>query len=255
MASASHPGTRILVIGGNGHVGSEVCRELSADGCTVAFTYHSGTARAETLAVQLAKDRRQAPRLSLDLEEIDQVSHTITAAADALGGLDGLVIASGLSTGQPWTGHQPEFSEVTAAGFDRMMAVNVRGVFFACQAAVQIMRAAGGGRIVIVGSVDGVKPVPSPPDYACTKAALWGLTQSLSKELGSARILVNLVAPGIVDGGIATYLAEDLMKDYLRHSALRRTGTASEIARVVAFLVGPRNTYLTGQAVVLDGGL
>lgn len=247
--------TRVLVIGGSGHVGLEICRELSASGCSIAFTYCRGVDRAEALIAQLAKDGHEAPCFMLDLGDLPQVAATIKSAADALGGLDGLVIASGLSTGQPWRGHQPGFFEVTAAGFDRLMGVNVRGVYFACQAACQIMKSGHGGRVVLVGSVDGVKPVPSPPDYACTKAALWGLTQSLSKELGPAGILVNLVAPGILDGGIATYLAEDLMKDYVRHSALRRVGTASEIARVTAFLVSPRNTYLTGQAVVLDGGL
>ncbi len=100
-----------------------------------------------------------------------------------------------------------------------------------------------------------MKPVPAPVDYACCKAALWGMTQALSKELGKYNILVNMVAPGVLEGGIAALLSDELMSEYVNHSALRRVGTFSEVAKMIAFLAGPRNTYLTGQAVILDGGL
>ena len=255
MACGTDHPTRVLVIGGSGHVGAEICRELVAGGSRLAFTCHHGAGRAGELSASLSDTGHRTHSFALDLEDLQNVTQVVRSAEEVLGGLDALVVASGLATGQPWTGHQPGFFEITPTGFNTLMAVNVRGVFFACQEASRIMSAGRGGRIAIVGSVDGVKPVPSPPDYACSKSALWGLTQSLSKELGRAGILVNLVAPGILSGGIACYLSQELMKDYLRHSALRRVGTASEIARVVAFLVSPRNTYLTGQAVVLDGGL
>ena len=81
------------------------------------------------------------------------------------------------------------------------------------------------------------------------------MTQALSKELGDSNILVNMVAPGILEGGVAKLLSDDLMAEYLKHSALRRTGKFSEVANVIAFLAGPWNTYVTGQAVILDGGL
>jgi NAD(P)-dependent dehydrogenase (short-subunit alcohol dehydrogenase family) len=252
--AASQP-SRALVVGGNGRLGAAICNELAEGGFRLGFTYHKGEERARALAASLRRTGNEIPCFELDLEDLLQVDRVVSAAERALGGLDALVLASGLATGQPWAGHQPSFFEITPSGFDRLMNVNLRGVFFACQAACLVMRANAGGRIVIVGSIDGVKPVPSPPDYACTKSALWGLTQSLARELGPSGILVNLVAPGILEGGIADFLSADLMKDYVRHSSLRRVGTFAEVARVAAFLAGPRNTYVTGQAVVLDGGL
>lgn len=113
----------------------------------------------------------------------------------------------------------------------------------------------GGGKIIIIGSIDGVKIAHPPVDYACSKGALWGLTQALAKELGPHNILVNLVAPGVLEGGTAEYLTEEMMTEYLKHSSLKRVGKYSEIAGMVMFLAGERNTYITGQAVVLDGGL
>lgn len=255
MTSAANQPTRALVVGGSGHLGTAICHELAQGGFRLAFTYHEGEERARALTASAERAADEIPPFELDIEDLPQINRVVAAAADALGGLDALIVASGLATGQPWTGHQPSFFEITPSGFDRLMNVNLRGVFFVCQAAALIMRAGSGGRIVIVGSIDGVKPVPSPPDYACSKSALWGLTQSLARELGPAGILVNLVAPGILEGGIANLLSDDLMKDYVRHSSLRRVGKFEEIARVVGFLASSRNTYVTGQAVVLDGGL
>ncbi|MCP4400261.1 MAG: SDR family oxidoreductase, partial [bacterium] len=149
----------------------------------------------------------------------------------------------------------PKFFDITPEVYDKMMRVNVRGIFFTLQEAARIMSASQKGRIVIVGSIDGIKLLPSPVDYACCKAALWGMTQGLAKELGQYNILVNMIAPGILEGGIAELLSEELMQEYLKHCSLKRVGTFSEIANMVAFLAGPKNTYLTGRAIVLDGGL
>lgn len=244
---------KAFVIGGTGGLGAEVCRALAGRGFELAFTYNENRDKAESLAEELGA----AAYLHLDLSDIDSVREAVRTANDKLGGFGVLVVCSGLATGHEREGEPfvPKFSEVTVDGYDRMMSVNVRGVFFACQEAAGIIAANGGGQIVIVSSIDGIKPVPSPADYACCKAALWGLTQSLSKELGRDNILVNMVAPGILEGGIADLLSKELMEEYVKHCSLKRVGKFSEIADVIAFLAGERNTYLTGQAVTLDGGL
>jgi 3-oxoacyl-[acyl-carrier protein] reductase len=149
----------------------------------------------------------------------------------------------------------PKWDEIDPSSFARMLSVNVMGAFFACQWAGSFMRQRKTGRIVLVGSIDGVKSVPSPTDYACCKAALVGMVQSLSKDFGPLGILVNLVAPGFLDGGIAGLLSEELHAEYLKHCTLKRVGTPDEVAKWVGFLAGPKNTYLTGQTVILDGGL
>ncbi len=246
---------KALVIGGSGSLGSETCRILVQKGFDVALTYYSNLEKAENLRQDLTESAANVHIFRLDLNNIENTKRVIRQADKALGRIDSLVITSGLATGREKSKEVSKFLDVTPEEYDKMMGVNVRGVFFACQEIARIMSAAGGGRIVIVGSIDGVKPVPSPVDYACCKGALWAITQSLSKELGSNGILVNMVAPGILEGGIAELLSRDLMTEYLKHCSLGRVGSFSEIAKVIAFLAGPKNSYLTGQALILDGGL
>jgi NAD(P)-dependent dehydrogenase (short-subunit alcohol dehydrogenase family) len=102
--------------------------------------------------------------------------------------------------------------------------------------------------------VDGVKPLPSPVHFATSAAALRGMVEAMSKELGNYNIRVNLVAPGILDGGSSAKLGHEMKDAYLKHSALGRFGTMAEIAEVVAWLA-LENTYVTGQVILLDGGL
>lgn len=243
---------RTLVIGGSGYVGSAICRHLSQAGHTVAFTYHRNEAKAAALGGEL-----KATCHALDLAEHDSIHVKLQEVADKLGGVEALVVASGLATAHRRDGvpFVPGWDQIESSAFARMLAVNVMGVFFACQWAGATMRQRRMGRIVLVGSIDGVKPVPSPGDYACCKAALVGMVQSLSKDLGPQGILINLVAPGILDGGIAGLLSEDLHAEYVKHCTLKRVGTPDEVAKWVGFLAGPKNTYLTGQTVILDGGL
>lgn len=244
-----------LVVGGSGGLGAEVCRTLGRKGFDIAFTYHSSRKKADDLIAEFNDQNITATAFHMDLNDPAEVKLIIRKAHRRLETLDALVIASGLATGRSAVEAVPKYLTITVPEFDRLMNINVRGVFFACQEAARIMTGAGSGRIVIVGSIDGVKPVPAPVDYACSKGALWGMTQALSKELGDSNILVNMVAPGILEGGVAKLLSDDLMGEYLKHSSLRRTGKFSEVANVIAFLAGPWNTYVTGQAVVLDGGL
>ncbi len=247
---------KALVIGGSGSLGSEICRNIADSNFEVFFTYYKNKERAETL-LQEVEPKCKTSHCHLDLNDLNSIKETVFRANEFLGGIDALIIASGLATGHDVKGqpHVPDFIDMTPEGFDEMISVNVRGIFFVCRETAQIMRQQKSGKIVIIGSIDGVKPVPAPADYACCKAALWGLTQALSKELGKFNILVNMVAPGILEGGIAELLSEELMKEYIKHCSLRRVGSFSEVAKMAAFLSGEKNTYLTGQALILDGGL
>jgi NAD(P)-dependent dehydrogenase (short-subunit alcohol dehydrogenase family) len=243
---------RTIVIGGSGYVGAAICRQLVRDGHAVVFTYCRNAAPARALAEELG-----VSALALDLAAEETIAPVLQKACEALGGLDALVIASGLATAHERAGQPlvPAWHEVAPDAFRRMLAVNVTGPFLACQWAAGRMAPQRRGRMVIIGSIDGVKPVPSPVDYACCKAALVGLVQSLAKDLGRHQILINLIAPGILDGGIAALLSPELHAEYVKHCTLKRVGTPAEIAAWAAFLIGTRNTYVTGQTVILDGGL
>jgi len=242
-----------LVIGGSGYLGRAVCVALAALGSRVGLTYRSGRAVADALVARLPDARAWA----LDLTCIADIGRTLDEAVATLEGLDALVhcAAIGLAPGDPLQDcPRQRLQDVSEAGWDALMAVNLRSAFFACQAAVPHLRRAGGGNIVLVGSIDGVKPVPSPIPYCASKGALVGMAQALAKELGKDRIRVNVVAPGILDGGLSRTLPKQLLDEYIRHCGLKRLAQASEVANVVAWLAR-HNTYVTAQTVIVDGAL
>jgi 3-oxoacyl-[acyl-carrier protein] reductase len=252
----THTGAQCLVLGGTGYVGSAVCRLLHERGARLAFTYHANADGAR----ELAGDLKGSLPLRSDLASYADTRRVVREAASLLGGLDAMVQCAG-TAGDPslYSAHDPDdhgkFLSISEAEWDAMSNVTVRSTFAACQEATLFMtRNPGGGSIVIVGSIDGVKPLPAPIHYAAGKGALRSLTEALAKELGRDRIRVNLVAPGILEGGLARHLDPRLLRDYLEHCALKRAGKSTEVAEVVVRLA-LENTYVTGQAIVLDGGL
>lgn len=236
---------RVLVLGGSGYVGSAVCRLLAERGAKLAFTYWRSEIR-----------HPGALAFKADLTTFSETKQVVERAAAELGGLDALVQCAG-TAGDPalYLGKKAtpdKFQRIDEAGWDEMMDVTAKSTFAASQAAARAMR--GGGQIVVVGSMDGVKTVPAPVHYAAGKGALRAMVQALAKELGGQGILVNMVAPGILDGGLAKLLSDELLQEYLKHCSLKRVGTAREIAELVAWLA-LENSYVTGQSIVLDGGL
>lgn len=254
MADAADNAPRCLVLGGSGYVGSQVCRVLAAHGARIAFTYWSNHTGARALADELPG----AQALRVDLNDFAQVINAVEQAARDAGGLDALVQCAG-TAGDPslyknnGAGAHDKLQKITEHGWDEMMDLTTKSTFAACQAAARLMRERG-GHIVVVGSMDGVKSVPAPIHYAASKGALRAMVQALAKHLGEHNILINMVAPGILDGGLARHLSDELLQDYLKHCSLKRAGSALEIAEMVAWLA-LENTYVTGQSIVLDGGL
>lgn len=242
---------RCLVFGGSGAVGQAVCRALGALGARVALTYH----RREDTARALAKSLPDAIALPLRLASVPAVEAAIDEAAAALGGLDGFVQCAGVAVTTK-RGPEPRhtrMSEVDEAGWDAMVNVNARSTFFAVRRLADVMRGSG-GNVVLLGSVDGVKPVPAPVHYAASKGALGSMVSAMAKELGELNIRVNMVAPGILEDGISRDLEDRLRTEYLKHCGMRRLGRVDEIASVVAWLVC-HNTYVTGQTILVDGAL
>lgn len=237
---------RCIVTGGTGAVGAAVVRALCARGASVGLTFH----RAEDLARSLVDELGVAAR-RLDLLRPADVGRVARELADELGGVDAFVHAAGLASTQDPPTHD-RLEDVDPDGFDRLMGVGVRGALLCVQALAP--RFEGGGNVVLLGSVDGRKPVPTPVPYATSKAALTGMARALAKELGPRDIRVNVVAPGILDAGSSSVLQPSLREQYLEHSALRRFGRVEEAAALVVSLALD-NTYLTAQTVVIDGGL
>lgn len=244
---------RCVIVGGSGALGSTICRRLYKDGAHIGWTYHSG----EAIAADLRGELPDSVGLRVDLRDTTQVEQTIAAFAQQLGGIDALIHCAAicLTPGDEIPPDQTQkFPHVHRAGWDELMAINVSSVYFACREAVPHMQAAGGGNIVLVGSVSGTRPLPSPIHYATSRTALEGMARAMSKEVGPDNIRVNVIEPGILEAGVSRSLPGTLREEYEKHCALKRVGTMSEIANVVTWFA-QHNTYVTGQNILVDGAL
>jgi NAD(P)-dependent dehydrogenase (short-subunit alcohol dehydrogenase family) len=239
-------------VGGTGAVGREVCRALVEQGGRLAFTFHRGQAVAD----ELVRELPGAVAFPLDLRSVEAIDVVVRQAGRALEGFDALVHCAAIcqSPGDPVRADAVQsIEDVHEAGWDELMAINVKSVFFACRAAVPLLRRRG-GNIVLFSSINAVKPTPSPVAYATSKAAIVGLARTLGKELGRDNIRVNAIAPGLLDAGVSAGLPHELRQEYLKHCGQKREGRPREVAELAAWLA-LHNTYATGQTLLVDGAV
>ncbi|MCI3271328.1 3-oxoacyl-ACP reductase family protein [Streptomyces cylindrosporus] len=232
-----------LVTGGSRGIGAATALRLARDGADVALTYVNGKGAAEEVVRRIEALGRRAVALRADSAVADEAAGAVERTARALGGLDVLVNNAGVGVLGP-------VGELSLADVDRVLAVNVRGVFLTSRAAAS--RMASGGRIITIGSCM-TQRVPGPGGtlYATSKSALIGLTKALARELGARGITANIVHPGPTDTDMnpadGPYAA-----DQAAMTAVGRFGTAEEVAATVAYLAGA--DYVTGAEFAVDGG-
>ena len=238
-------GRRALVTGGSRGIGAEIVRRLAADGAAVAFTYGSSAAEADKLAGEIAADGGTSVAIQADSGDPEQVARAIDETVAQLGGLDILVNNAGVA----YIGDVESF---TMEQFDRLVAINVKGVFAAIQRALPHL--GNTGRIINIGSINADRvPGPGLSIYAMSKAAVAGLTRGLARELGPRGITVNNIQPGPVATDMNPEVGE--FADSLREvMALGRYGQPRDIASVVSYLAGPEAAYVTGANWNVDGG-
>ena len=236
---------KALVTGGSRGIGAATAIALAERGADVALTYNSSADAAAKVVKEIEALGRRAFALEVDAADAVAVADGVQRAADQLGGLDILVNNAGVGAIGPIT-------ELTLADLDRVLAVNVRGVYAATQAAVPLL--SDGGRVIHLGScAAGRVTSPGMTLYAMSKAALVGLSKGLARELGSRGITSNVVQPGPIDtdmnpadGPFAAAQIGDL--------ALDRFGKPAEVAAAIAYLAGPHGAYVTGTELTIDGG-
>jgi len=234
-----------LVQGGARGIGAAIAKRLAADGASVAFTYVSSAAKADALQAEIIAAGGQALAIQADSADPSAVQRAVDATAERFGGLDILINNAGvLALGS--------VEDLPLAEFDRTLAVNVRSVFVASQAALRHM--GQGGRIINIGSTNADRmPFPGGATYAMSKSALVGLVKGMARDLGPRGITVNNVQPGPVDTDMNPADGE-MAAGMLGFMAVDRYGTGAEIADFVAYLVGPTAGYITGASLTIDGG-
>ena len=236
-----------VVTGGSKGIGLACVERFLADGYRVAFCARQQP-EIDSVLDRLGRDRLLGVRA--DVGDPDDCVRLVAVTLDRLGRVDALVNNAGVYTPTP-------FLEMTAASWDELTDINVRGSVLVGVAAATAMRAQGdGGRIVNIASTNGQMSEASFAHYNASKAAVISLTKSMAVELAQYGILVNAIAPGWV----LTPLSEDYVSSLdraalARISPLERVGTAAEVAGAAAFLCGPDASYVTGITLNVDGGL
>ncbi len=235
-----------IVTGSSRGIGAAVAERLARDGFAVVVNYASGAEAAEALAAKIRTAGGAAIAAQADVSDPAAAAILFDRAVDAFGGVDALVNNAGIMTLRP-------LAETDDALFDRHVAINLKGTFNGLREASRRMR--DGGRIVsFSSSVVGLYQ-PTYAAYAATKGAVEAMTHILAKELGPRGITVNAVAPGPV----ATELflgdkSAEQVAAVTRMIPLGRLGEPEDIARVVAFLVGPDGGWVNGQVLRANGG-
>ncbi|WP_438005943.1 3-oxoacyl-ACP reductase family protein [Sorangium sp. So ce321] len=235
-----------LVTGGSRGIGAAIARRLAHEGAAVAITYAASPAKAAEVVHGIEAAGGRAIAVRADSADVEAVRSAVAQTVKTFGRLDVLVNNAGVAGMAP-------IDQFSLEEFDRLMAVNVRGLFAATQEAVRHM--GEGGRVINIGSVSGdVALMPGMAVYGATKAAVAGLTRGWARDLGPRGITVNNIQPGPVDtdmnpadGPLAAQLKGQI--------AVQRYGKGDEVAGMVAYLAGPEGAFVTGADLKIDGGL
>ncbi len=243
-----------LVVGASGGVGRAVALAIAGRGSNVALTFRGNEASAEETAGVIRALGRRASVHRLAVEDLGAVREAIEGVVATHGRLHTVVHAAGSNIDQPY------FSQVEPDAFRAVMNADVNGFFHVAHTALPYLKAGGGGSFVFVSSAGLRRFPPGDTLSVAPKAAIEALLQGIAREEGRFGIRANSVLLGIVDVGIFHRLVANgqLDEDYLAASrkniALRRFGSAEEVAEAVCFLASNRASYITGQQLVLDGG-
>jgi 3-oxoacyl-[acyl-carrier protein] reductase len=235
-----------LVTGASRGIGRAIAERLAASGARVACV--ATTPEGCRASVEACAKRTEGARaFGVDVSELGAVSALVDEVQAELGGLDLLVNNAGITRDQL-------LLRMSEEDFDRVVAVNLKGTWNFCKAAARpLMKVKG--RIVNVTSVVGRTGNAGQANYAASKAGVIGLTKSLAKELAGRGVCVNAVAPGFVETDMTAGLEGKARDELVARIPLGRTGAAEDVAAAVDFLCGPGAAYITGQILVVDGGL
>ncbi|MEW5761782.1 MAG: 3-oxoacyl-[acyl-carrier-protein] reductase [Bacillota bacterium] len=237
-----------LVTGSSRGIGRSTAIALARAGADLVVNYSSHLSGAEEVVARILELGRRGVAIQGDVADFHQAAGLVEAAVREFGRLDILVNNAGITADNLLLRMKEE-------EWDRVLAVNLKGVFNCTRAALRYLLRSPAGRIINIGSVSGLRGNAGQVNYAAAKAGLIGLTKALVREVGRRGITVNVVAPGFITTDMTSGLPEALRQKMLAEIPLARFGTPEDVAAVVVFLASDLAGYITGQVIAVDGGL
>ncbi len=238
-----------LVTGASRGIGRAIAVELAKHGAEVFCTSTKAGGCDQTLeAIAELENDASAHALVCNVSDAESVDALAKGVLEEKGKLDFLINNAGIT-------RDGLFLRMSTDDFDDVIQTNLRGSFLVCKAFARAMAKARAGRIINIGSVVGLSGNAGQANYAASKAGLLGLTKSLAQELGGRGVTANLIAPGFIATDMTASLPDDVKAEMMKNIPLSRFGDASDIAQMAAFLCSDGASYITGQTLVVDGGM
>jgi 3-oxoacyl-[acyl-carrier protein] reductase len=240
---ASLEGKVALVTGGSRGIGAAISRELGGAGARVAVNYRSGKEPAEEIASEIG-----GIALAANVGDPAEAKELIERVESELGDIDVLVNNAGIT-------RDTLIARMSDQEWEEVIETNLRGTFNTCRAVARKMLKRRSGAIVNLTSVVGIHGNPGQANYAASKAGIIGLTKALARELGSRGVRANAVAPGYISTELTDVLSEEIRGAILANTPMGRLGSPEDVAAAVRFLCSDEAAFITGDVLLVDGGL
>ena len=237
-----------IVTGAAKGIGRAIALKLASLGANIVLNYRSSEEEAKICAEEIKKLGVQVLIVKADISKLNEAQNLVSEAKEKFGKVDIMVNNAGITK-------DTLILRMKEEDFDSVIDVNLKGVFNCMKAISPIMLKQKSGKIVSISSVVGISGNAGQINYSASKAGIIGMTKSLAKELGSRGITVNAVAPGFIETDMTNNLNEKIKEEAKKNIPLKKLGKAEDVADAVAFLSSNSSDYITGQILVVDGGM
>ena len=237
-----------FVTGGSRGIGKAIAMSLAKEGFRVAINYRSKDEEASAVKQELEAHGQEALALKGNVADAADVARMVSEIEEAWGPVDVLVNNAGINKDNL-------FLRTKEEDVRNILDVNLMGAFFCAQAVTKKMTKKRWGRIINISSVVGLTGNVGQMAYSASKAAIFGMTKTLAKELSARNITVNAIAPGFIETEMTSVLSESVQEAILDQIPLKRFGQPEEVGALVAYLANEDSGYITGQTIVIDGGM
>jgi 3-oxoacyl-[acyl-carrier protein] reductase len=237
-----------IVTGGTRGIGKATCLLFAEEGAKVVANFSKDVEAAENLIDEAKSKKNNLGLYKADVTQFDQVKDMIEETFAQYGRIDILVNNVGLI--------RDNFLMLMNDGdWDSLIRTNLTSLFYCCKTVIRKMIPQRSGRIINLSSISGILGTVGQTNYAATKGGVISFTKSLARELGPFNIQVNAVAPGLIESEVVSKMPKDKVEAIVKSSSLGRMGKPEEVAKVVLFLASDDSSYITGQTIVVDGGI